>query len=67
MHQLRALTLAGEAFDVEVDMLHSYYLSFTQLPAAKAVDWSRAPFIAARALLIGYYWETDKKELGTEN
>jgi len=48
------LTLAGEAFDVEVDMLHSYHLSFAQLPAAKAVDWSRAPFTVARALLIRY-------------
>lgn len=50
----KTLTLAGEAFDVEVDMLHSYHLSFAHLPAAKAVDWSGAPFTVARALLIGY-------------
>lgn len=43
----KTLTLAGEAFDVEVDMLHSYHFSFAHLPAAKAVDWSGAPFTAA--------------------
>ena len=48
------LTLAGEALDMEVDILHTNHLSLTDLPAAETVDGHGAtPAIAARAASVG--------------
>lgn len=52
--------MAGEAFDVKVDALHSYNFPLTHLSAAKAVDWPRASIIAIGTLLIRYCWEQEK-------
>lgn len=46
----KGLTLADEALDMEVDILHTNHLSLTDLPAAETVDGrGTAPAVAARA------------------
>lgn len=46
--------MAGEALDVEVEILHTHHLSLADLPAAETVDGHGAtPAVDARAASVG--------------